>query len=443
MNKILVYTEQTSPRLKYIFDLMLKDLLGLDYELTSDKDFFVSSPSPKFSYATAPVSDEIFFQAEKLLYEVANKPQPINFCQHDKLRGFYPVTSERSRIPFDMFASAFFLVSRYEEYFPGHKDKYDRFRPSSSMNAKGAFLDKPMVNYYALELKKILVEKYSSLLITKKPFEYIPTFDIDMAYSYKHKGFIKNTGGFFRSLVLSDFKEMRERAEVLLGKKKDPFDTYDYLLKTCEENSLKSIFFFLLGDESRLDKNISFANEEFRALIKSIAQKTDVGVHLSYKSHTSTGRSQMEVTRLEKIISQPVLRNRFHYLRFYFPGSFERLLNIGIKEDYSMGYASKNGFRAGICTPFYFFDVRKNKVTDLKIVPFAFMDATFAHYQKTDPETALNEIRMLMRYVYETGGTFYGLWHNSSFTGLKEWKGYHHVFETVAQEASSLMQQQS
>ena len=107
-----------------------------------------------------------------------------------------------------------------------------------------------------------------------------------------------------------------------------------------------------------------------------------------------------------------------------------------------MGYASRNGFRAGISTPFYFFDIRKNVATDLKIVPFAFMDSTFAHYQKTDPETALNEIRQLMRYVYETGGPFYGLWHNSSFTGVGEWKGYQHVFETVAAEASALMQQQ-
>ena len=106
-----------------------------------------------------------------------------------------------------------------------------------------------------------------------------------------------------------------------------------------------------------------------------------------------------------------------------------------------MGYASKVGFRAGICTPYYYFNIKKNVVTGLKIFPFAFMDTTFAHYQKTDSETALNHIRELMRTVFETGGTFYGLWHNSSFTEHKEWEGYRHVFETVAQEAAALMQQ--
>jgi|ERR1043165_828119 hypothetical protein len=443
MSKILVYTQQTSSRLTYIFDLMLVDLMGLTYELTHDKDFFASHNGPKFSYAKEPVGDEIFFEAESLLFEVVNRPQPINFCQHNKLRGFYPVTHERSAVPFDMFSSAFFMVTRYEEYFPFHKDKYQRFRPTHSMNGKGGFLEKPMVNYYALELKRIFTERFPSLRIAKKPFEYIPTFDIDMAWSYKHKGILKNTAGFVRSFVLSDFAEMRQRGRVLLGREKDPFDTYEYLLSICRESSLRSIFFFLLGDESRFDKNIAFNVDEFRELIRSIAEETEVGIHLSYKSHTSSGRTKMEKERLEKIIHKPVIRNRYHYLRFYFPHSYDRLVSIGIKEDYTMGYASRNGFRAGICTPYYYFNIRKNEVSDLKIYPFAFMDTTFAHYQKTDTEAALNEIRHLMRYIYETGGTFYGLWHNSSFTGIKEWKGYHQIFEAVAREASEIMQQQN
>lgn len=441
MNKVLVYTDQTSARLEYTFDLLLTDLLGLEYQLTQSKEVFASSTDPKFSYAALPVADEIFFESASLLFEKENKAQPINFCEHGKLRGFYPV-SERSHISFDFFASAFFMVTRYEEYFPSHKDKYDRFRPTQSMSCKGGHLEKPMVNYYALELKKILNAKFPSLVIQKKPFEYIPTFDIDMAYAYRNKGYLKNALGYVRSFVLSEFDEMKERFNVHLGNQKDPFDTFDYLLKTCSDNSLKSIFFFLLGDESRLDKNIAFDNTEFRQLIQSIAAKTEVGIHLSFKSHKSTGRTNMEIERLQKIVDRKIFRNRYHYLLFHFPHSYNRLAKIGITEDYTMGYASRNGFRAGICTPYQFFNIRKNEVTPVKIFPFAFMDSTFAHYQKADAESALNEIRQLMRYVYETGGTFYGLWHNSSFTEQKEWKGYSNVFETVAQEASSLMQQQ-
>lgn len=441
MNKILVFTEQTTPRVKYIFDLLLRDLLGLTYEITSDKNEFTHAAIPKFSYSSVPVGTEIFFQSADLLFEASNRPQPINFCQYEKLRGFYPVTSAQSQVPFDMFASAFFMLTRYEEYFPSQKDKHGRFRPSSSMITKGGFLEKPMVNYYALELKKSLSAKYPALTFSAKSFQYIPTFDIDMAYSYLHKGWVKNIGGYIRSFFLSDFKDIKNRTQVLLSRRKDPFDSYDFIFRVCRQNQLNSIFFFLLGDESRFDKNISHEVPPFQKLICSVASQADTGIHLSYKSHVSSHRSKMEIDRLESVLQQPVQRNRFHYLRFQIPDTMERLLKLGVTEDYSMGYASKNGFRAGICTPFLFFNIHKNEVTGLKIFPFAFMDTTFTHYQRTDPETALNEIRQLMRLVYETGGTFYGLWHNSSFTEQNEWKGYRHIFETVAQEAAALTQQ--
>jgi len=40
-----------------------------------------------------------------------------------------------------------------------------------------------------------------------------------------------------------------------------------------------------------------------------------------------------------------------------------------------------------------------------------------------------------MQYVKKVDGPFMALWHNSSFTNTKEWRGWRHVFETVAREA--------
>jgi len=44
-----------------------------------------------------------------------------------------------------------------------------------------------------------------------------------------------------------------------------------------------------------------------------------------------------------------------------------------------------------------------------------------------------------MKLTREVGGPFIGLWHNSSFGEEKEWRGWKNVFETVASEARSLM----
>lgn len=441
MNKLLIFTEQKSNRLKYIFDLVLTDLMGLEYELTADKESFSNSTVPKFSYGVEPIGSEIFFEAVTLLFETDVKPQPINFCEHGRIQGFFPVYKTNSFLPFDLFASAFFMVTRYEEYLPSKLDKYDRYRGSQSMNLKAGFLDKPMVNLYAQELKKIFSEKFASLVYKKTKFEYIATFDIDMAYSYLEKGLKRNVGGFIKSFFLSDMKDLKTRALVLSGRMKDPFDTYDYIFKVCNEHSITTKFFFLVADESRFDKNIPYSNPKFKKLIKDISQKTDTGIHLSFKSHISSAKSQVEINRLEEIMEEKPTINRYHYLRFHVQSSYPRLVKHGIEEDYSLGYAAHTGFRAGMCTPFYFFNVRNNEQTALRIFPFTFMDATFTHYYRTNNEHALEKIRQLMKSVHEVGGTMIGIWHNSSFTEEKEWKGWRSVFETVAYEATQLMKQ--
>ena len=438
---MLIYTERNSPRLTYILDFILGDLMGLAYRLTNDKDNFKNYNGAKFCYAKHPVADEIFFEAVDLLFETNVTLQPISFAEQGKMLGFYQV-SERSAMPFDFLASAFLMISLYNEYLPNKKDKYDRYRGSQSLNYKLGILEKPMINYYAHELKKILSAKFPELVFKQNKFEYIATFDVDMAYSYLEKGARINAGGFMRSLVLSDFSDIRNRYRVLFRGKRDPFDTFDYLFKICKEAQAKTMFFFLLGNRSKLDKNISHTNERFRKLIKKISEKTEVGIHLSFRSHIANDVMETEMHRLEEITGKPVFRNRFHYLRFLVPASYVRLVKIGIKEDYSMGYAARVGFRAATCSPFMFFDLVKNEPTELKIYPFAFMDTTFTHYNRRDPEEALERILTMMKYVREVGGPFVGLWHNSSFTEQGEWVGWKNVFETVAREAGAIMKQQ-
>jgi len=438
MSALLIYTEQTSNRLTYIFDLLIGNLLGLGYELTADKERFSSHPGAKFSYASQPVADEIFFASAPLLFEKNIDLQPINFCHHGRLSGFYPALKQ-SAIPFDIFASAFFMLTRYEEYLPAKNDKYHRYRGSKSLNYLAEFLDKPMVNYYAMELKKILGSEFPNLIFKEHKFRHIVTFDIDMAYSYLEKGFVRNLGGFGRSFILSDYKGMKERLLVLLGKARDPFDTFDYIFNVCSRYSVSPMFFFLMADGSELDKSIPHTSNRFRNLIKDISSKCETGIHLSFNSHTSSEIIAEEINRLEEITGRKVVRNRYHYLRFHFPKSYEQLINEGILEDYSMAYAPRTGFRAGICSPFYFFNLKTNEVTALRIFPVSFMDATFTQYKKVNVEQAVNEIKEIMNVVEEVGGTFISLWHNSSFTEEGAWKGWRKVFETVIREAAEIM----
>jgi hypothetical protein len=87
-----------------------------------------------------------------------------------------------------------------------------------------------------------------------------------------------------------------------------------------------------------------------------------------------------EIQRLETITGEKVKRSRQHFLKLTLPETYRRLIGAGIEEDFSMGYASHPGFRAGTCTPFFFYDLPREQPTTLKVVPFQMMDVMLRDY---------------------------------------------------------------
>ena len=220
---------------------------------------------------------------------------------------------------------------------------------------------------------------------------------------------------------------------MLLGSTKDPYDTYDFLNSVFKGNEKNVYFFFLLGDYSRFDKNVSYKNRHFRKLIQKIKEKYAVGIHPSFLSDKKKESKNLkfEIQRLKEITGSKVKKSRQHFLQLSFPETYRRLIKAGIDEDFTMGYPSQTGFRAGICTPFYFYDLEKETTTNLKIVPFQVMDVTLRDYMKLTPEQATNEIERLMTEVKNVGGTFVSIWHNETVSNLGSWKGFREVFEKM------------
>jgi hypothetical protein len=140
-----------------------------------------------------------------------------------------------------------------------------------------------------------------------------------------------------------------------------------------------------------------------------------------------------EKKRLSEIIREEVTISRQHFLLLSFPQTYRNLISSGISEDYSMGYPGIAGFRAGTCTPFYFYDLIKEEATSLKIIPFMAMDVTLRQYLGLSPEDASEKIEMLMNEVKSAGGLFCSIWHNESLHDSGNWKGYREVFENMNQ----------
>ena len=100
-----------------------------------------------------------------------------------------------------------------------------------------------------------------------------------------------------------------------------------------------------------------------------------------------------------------------------------------------MGYADDIGFRAGIATPFYWYDLENEQVTHLKIHPFQVMEVTLKEYLKLSPQEAFEQVKPLIAATKTVGGTFTTLWHNSTLSdkAFSEWRI---VYEKIIDEAS-------
>ena len=108
---ILVYSHSLSPRLRYIFKQIFNNILKVTVSFTEKKEFFLHSDSLKISYTHRPISDEIIFKSTELLFQKSILNQEITVFEYKSIPYFYPC--EGSCLPFDPFASSFFMLSRY------------------------------------------------------------------------------------------------------------------------------------------------------------------------------------------------------------------------------------------------------------------------------------------------------------------------------------------
>src|SRR5690606_24158582 len=118
----------------------------------------------------------------------------------DNTKGFFS-TSEKSSLPYDIFAATFYLLSRYEEYLPHVKDEYGRFTATESIAFKNGFLQQPVVDIWAYKLKAVLQEQFPDFEFPKRQYSIKPVIDVPSAYHYRLKGIMRTLGGTLKDLV--------------------------------------------------------------------------------------------------------------------------------------------------------------------------------------------------------------------------------------------------
>lgn len=406
---LIIYTPKLTPRIKYIFNFIFKDILNTEIEFTNTPADFLASEHIKISYADKPLGKELFFKSSAFLSSQKVETLTLKTVKF----GDYsiPFEVENSAFPFDIFATSFFIITRYEEYLHKEQSKLE-FTAKLSYQYKWKILDKPIIDEWALMIKNMLIKKHPEFKFIKRTFFAQQTVNFSLKPDVP-KGIISKTKYIFRSIVSRKEKYLSSFFDDSIGLGTNR----EAIIADLDAHANSKDIIYFVGFLDGLDDTPEFQNS-----LPLLKNKTIGLLRPSLPEFKNANALKTSVNQLKKVYSheRSLISQQIEALKI--PSCYLHLLSNGITSDYSMGYNSTLGFRAGTCTPFYWYDLQLDRVTSLNVKSYCINDLAL---QKLDPEKINETIKDFIVTVELVKGHFYGAWQlrslseNANFKKLK------------------------
>jgi hypothetical protein len=436
------------PERRYILGVVLSDWLGLDWRLRVEERTDVAIRLdgdasgrcvvvPDVLFATAP---DAWLTAASLphppLPSVTVEPGPPGPLRAgERLPVLYGATSpaarpvaeaQADRLEVDVFGSAFFMLTRYEEIVVCDRDRYGRFAASSSVAAPAGLLRSPIVDAYVELLWSALEGAWPRLPRRSRRFGVLVTHDVDdpLATLGRSPPLIMRQLGadllLRRDPGLAG-RRLRSVAAARRGDHRlDPHNTFDFLMEVSERNDTRSAFYFLANrSPDPLNGTYVLDDPWVRQLIGHVHDRGhEIGLHASFHSYRDPALTKQEFAHLRAVAEAQGVRQerwggRQHYLRWANPVTWANWSEAGLVYDTTLAYHDAVGFRTGTCHAYQVFDLIERRPLELRERPFQVMDGTLFSYMALSPDAAYAAVMELAAECRRFGGSLGLLWHNS------------------------------
>ena len=320
----------------------------------------------------------------------------------------------------DLVASAYFLISRYEEMLHREiRDEHGRFPGRESLPRRAGFIDRPVVDEYGKLLRKWLNEN------GVKAEELVPfvrkinlTHDVDAPF------FCRTWRNVARR-ILSGKNPVAAIRDKYSSLEQDMYYTFPWMLKqdailqqNVGESRCRSFLFFKAGGKTEQDKpRYNLYGNDIWALFNLCRDyRATIGLHSSYQAGQDPSLISSEKKHLEDAIGTEVMHNRHHFLASREPEDMEFLEKEGITDDYTIGYADVAGFRLGTSLPVRYINPATRRLSSLTLHPLTIMDSTLTEfkYMNLAADRAEEYCNRLINNIRNVNGELTLLWHNTS-----------------------------
>ena len=328
----------------------------------------------------------------------------------------------------DFVASAYFLLSHYEELLNPERDEHGRFPGKASIPFKNHFLDRPVVDEYSRWLRNHLLDAVPTRTFEQSNKRTISklylTHDID--HPFETRGLKGRIRDVVSNLIRRHKFSLKPITDYLLGCSNP--DCFDWILAfdqsivehATDKMSVVPVYFILVREGGDIRDNWYLKDKRWPDLLARFRKYgVTLGLHTSYAAGGNMSTVSMEVSTFNRTIEQSNTRtiySRHHFLRMTDPSDFRHLESAGVTDDFSVGYADVAGFRVGTCRPYRWIDPRTGTVGKLIIHPMTIMECTLDgmnYMGLTESEARAYSYKLIDR-VAEFGGECVLLWHNDS-----------------------------
>ena len=413
---LLIYSLKTTQRITYIFKHICFRILGIEVNFTNVIEDFIAYSGPKLSYGKKELGNELFIQSTELLMQDGFESIDITVKDWGDTKCFFAV-GKNSALPFDIFAASFYLLSRYEEYLPQVKDEKGRFLASESIAFKAGFLQDPVVDIWAYKFKDLLLQTFPDIKYSARKPSIHTIINASQPLLYKNKGLLRILIGFFNDLFSFNLKSIFDRSTVLFGFRKDPFNTFNWIINSVKKSKSSLTVFFLLGASKIFEESLNSQKESFKLLIKNVSDYQEIGLIFSDEALNSLAVLNEEKEKIEAITNRTLRSSMNNDYLVSLPHNYRNLIELEITTDYTMVYENVIGFRASTCSPFLFYDLDYEIVTPLKIHPISL---TTKGLNKTSTSKKTETIQKMMESVKKVNGTFSMIFDNYNFMNIKK-----------------------
>ena len=450
----------------YIFDVMFVEFLGLEYTAVPEErdDVSISFPDAGAELCVADVlfrtSEADWLQSQslpllpleqwKLPEDIAGPTNigwetvPVIYGKRSDSGNFIARYNGKIDLGLDVFGSAFFMLTRYEEVSSTVLDEFGRFPASASLASRSDFLERPIVNEY-LEVLWACLQALQPGLSRKSPeYQLVVSHDVDRIFDTR--------GTAWSTVARNAIGDITKRRDVALAMKRicskalsvsgnyrhEPSNTFDFIMDCSEEHGVRSAFFFMTHQgASGMDGDYVLDTPWVRSLLRHInARGHELGLHGSYDSYNDPAQIVAELATLQTVaeeegVCQAVWGGRQHYLRWSADTTWQAWEDAGLAYDSTLAVPETVGFRCGTCFEYPVFNLHSRRKLRLRERPLAVMETTMfsENYMKLSAGDALDTIGRISATCRRFGGLFTMLWHNDSLTESRQKRIYRDALE--------------